>query len=176
MTTAETPVKKEDRLVAFAEWYLSLPFGEIGNLPPRHIPVLSQGKVAHVVLYREGEYQVEQYFILEPNAAFPPHTHPHVDTIEIDLTGEIQFTVDGKPTPTNLTLHIPTASSGTIERNAVRIEPNQEHWVRVGATGGAFISIQRWVGAKPTSVVLDWDGPTFSEIHRKNIQSRDTSH
>lgn len=162
-----TSEPKTDRLVAFAEWFLTQP---LIALTPPVVPVLSQGQVAHVVLYRDNQFQVEQYLLMQKNAVFPPHRHPHVDTIEVDVAGEMLFTVDGVATRGNTTLRVQTPYGGEIEKPAVRIRANQEHWVTVGDTGGAFLSIQEWIGGEPTSVVLDWDGPSFSSIHQANLK------
>ena len=155
-----------DRLVAFAEFFLSQP---LVALTPPQLAVKSQGPVAHVVLFREGQYQVEMYLLMQPSSTFPPHRHPHVDTIEVDIAGELLFTVDGTRTPSNVTLLVLSAFGETRKR-AVRIRPNQEHWVHVGEKGGAFLSIQQWIGREPSSVVLDWDGPAFSNLHNTNLQ------
>jgi quercetin dioxygenase-like cupin family protein len=168
MEDNNTSDTKSDRLVAFAEWFLTQPL--IALTPPA-LPVLSQGQVAHVVLYRDNQFQVEQYLLMQKNAVFPPHRHPHVDTIEVDVSGEMLFTVDGVATRGNVTLRIQTPYGDEIQKAAVRIRANQEHWVTVGETGGAFLSIQEWIGVGPTSVVLDWDGPVFSHIHQANLNS-----
>lgn len=167
MENINTLESNADRLVAFAEWFLTQP---LAALTPPALPVVSQGPVAHVVLYRDGQYQVEQYLLMQNKALFPPHRHPHVDTIEVDISGEILFTLDGVPTRSNVTLLIRSPFGETIRKTAVRIRANQEHWVTVGETGGTFLSIQHWTGIEPTSVVLDWDGPSFSNTHQTNLR------
>ena len=163
------PNKNADPLVAFAEFFLSQP---LVALTTPVLPVTSQGPVAHVVLTRQGQYQVELYLLMQPNSTFPPHRHPHVDTIEVNLSGDLLFALDGVDTPSNTTLIVPSAYGETRKR-AVRIRPNQEHWVHVGPTGGAFLSIQHWMGQEPRSVVLDWDGPSFSKLHQDNLNRKE---
>jgi hypothetical protein len=168
MTHTDTSEPNADRLVAFAEWFLTQP---LAALTPLGLPVLSHGNVAHVVLYRDGRYQVEQYLLMQKNAVFPPHRHPNVDTIEVDISGEMLFTVDGVQTRSNLTLMVRSPFGTVVEKPAVRIRANQEHWVTVGEAGGAFLSIQHWTGCEPNSVILDWDGPSFSNVHQANLNA-----
>lgn len=134
----------------FALWWLrAKPFKQ----PPDNI--VHTGPFAGVTLFREGPFQV-QMFIGKPGATAPAHRHPNIDSVEYGVggNGEQNF---------------------KSERNAHRgalffVEPNELHIAQAGSSGGAFISIQKWLnGVEPTSVEQDWIGDPLDEKHAAEI-------
>jgi hypothetical protein len=167
MTLLSFHPSSNDPLKEFAEWFLARP---LVVLRAPQVAVATQGSVANVLLYRHERFQVEQYVITQANVTFPPHRHPHVETIECDITGDLHFHIRDSRSPLSIELSVPLPDGGTVTRRATRIPVNAEHWLEVGAAPGAFLSFQYWTGTSPSSVVLDWDGPAFSDIHASNLK------
>jgi quercetin dioxygenase-like cupin family protein len=163
-----------DDLKRFAERFLS---GTISTLRHAGSAVQNEGAVAHFTLYQDGPFQVEQYFVLEKSMSFPAHRHPNVETIEFTLCGDLLFFLDGQECHSNEQLEVILKNGSSQVHDVVRIQRNQEHWVNVGRNGGVFLSIQKWATNRPGSVVLDWDGEAFSDVHSKNVSqgNRDKS-
>lgn len=114
-----------------------------------------------MVLCREYPFQVELFQGHGPGK-IPSHSHPNVDSLEVALSGDIRFMVNGALVLTKdmvKTKHDGTmAALGAI----VRIDRGIEHSAVIGPKGGAFLSVQRWLnGVPPTSVAKDWEGPSF---------------
>ena len=158
-------MNSDQSLIRFAEQFLSR---QVHQCRAGEASVESQDSVVHYTLFRENEFQVEQYVIVGRDIEYPPHSHPNVETIEFRLCGDLLFYVEGQPCEHNTTLTLELDGEQRLE-NVVRIHAGQEHWLKVGSTGGAFLSIQRWLNRRPTSVVLDWDGPAFSDTHESNV-------
>jgi hypothetical protein len=140
MLDTEMPVKK------FALWWLR------NGKPTNHVPdaVTHVGDFSGVTLFREGPFQA-QLFIVRPNGKSPVHTHPNVDSVEYGLAGDGQ-------------------DSFTSERHAksgpfYMIAPGEAHTAAAGCSGGAFISFQKWLNGKPTSIEKDWIGDLLDERH-----------
>lgn len=136
--------------LAFAKWWLK----ERTFEPPEKAQ-LRVGGISGTVLYRRGQYQVEQ-FIAEPFASAPAHHHPNIDTIEYIVSGSLVFD------------HKTGRACGPGDR--VRVHPGEVHVARAGENGVCFISMQRWLnGISPTSVTLDWVGAPIDEKHGESL-------
>lgn len=120
--------------------------------------------VAGCVLHRDEEYQVELFMFLptEHGSEFPPHRHPNVDSIEYFLTGPIAFNINGARVASDAKVYgVNDDGSSSMCGNYLRVRHTAAHGAKVGKEGGAFLSIQRWRnGVHPSSVGLDWDGPS----------------
>jgi hypothetical protein len=114
---------------------------------PKEEPMDFADKLSGLVLFREGQYQV-QLFILQPYSIIMPHVHPNVDSYEVFMGGDISFEVDG-------VVH------NQIEMlEYIRVHPTSLHSGIAGPRGGSFLSVQHWLnGEKPTTVGHDWDDP-----------------
>lgn len=146
----------------YCRWVLSQPFGLLR--PPRDALRMRtiagefagdlSGRSSIIVMHRDGRYQTELVSVMGPGE-FPPHRHPHLDSIEVLLAGDIEFLVDGR------TVLRPIEDEGNSLFGAkVRVRKNAAHGGRVGDKGAVFLSVQRWDKAfEPSSVVVDWDGP-----------------
>jgi len=153
-----------DALARFARNFLEKDFA---MRVPQYRAQYFFGGVTGLVLLREPPFQVE-LFIAEPNVVVPPHRHPNVDSYELFLRG-VELMHEGLAV-INRALAEATDPSG-LPRFAfswLRVMPNELHGGRAGPEGGAFLSIQHWLGGTPTgSVGTDWDGATMGDIHSK---------
>lgn len=133
----------------FAQWWL-----ENRPIAPPPNSLMRLGKISGICLFRAGPFQVEM-FLCEPEATAPRHGHPNIDSVEVLLTGEIDFDSDRK---------------AVDQRGVLHIEPGESHVATAGACGGAFLSIQKWLnGMTPTTVTDDWTGDPIEERHRPKI-------
>lgn len=147
-------------LAGFARWFLAQPLSALR--PPRSAVYGyrdADGVVSSLVLYRRDPYQVELIWGAGPGTV-PEHSHRNVDSIEVILSGDLGFILDGRRRVTEEHLaSVESDGSLTICGQPLRVRPNQRHGAIVGPRGAAFLSIQRWLnGVQPTSVGLDWDG------------------
>lgn len=156
-------------LPEFANWLMEQPLSSLR--PPKNAVysyVTAGGAVHSLVLYRSAPYQAELFFGLPAGSEgfFPEHSHPNVDSIEVMMSGQIGFTLRGRPvnTPDEVAGIAPDGSAMLLGAR-VRVREGVSHGAKVGPGGGAFLSLQRWRdGVEPTSVGLDWDGPPHIEI------------
>jgi hypothetical protein len=158
-----------DHLEQFAKWFHE----QHGSLQCPFEGVSFVGNFAQLVLCRHGQYQV-QLGLARPYAEIPDHEHPDVDTILVYLTGEIVFRVDLEDAWDKT--EIKSLSNGLCSHRgrAVRVLPGQSHGASFGPFGGAFLSIQHWIGKPPESVEMNWLGPSLSEDHDRALKSRAT--
>jgi hypothetical protein len=112
--------------------------------PPDELPLDFADKLAGIVLFREGQYQV-QLFILQPNSIILPHVHPNVDSYELYMGGDLLFEVDG------------VVHEQISMFESIRVYPHSVHSGIAGPRGGSFLSVQKWLnGVSPTTVGYDW--------------------
>lgn len=144
-----------DELQAFLHWWMAVrPLNT-----PEEAPTNFSGELSGVVLFRQGQYQV-QLFIVQPNSIIKPHIHPNVDSYEVYLGGDIIFTRDD------------VEFEQTEYGDTIRVKPTNWHGGKFGERGGSFLSVQKWLnGVKPTSVGEDWQdkdrntsGKAYKEI------------
>ena len=134
-------------LKAFARQYMR---GEVPmKVPADAVRMLVNS--TEVVLYRDGQFQVE-LITLRKGCTVPPHTHPNIDTYEVVLSGDPAAVVSvGKRRHTSrLISTIAPVPSGVVH----------------GAVMGpdfdmAFLSIQQWHGKAPTFITDDWEGEAW---------------
>lgn len=108
------------------------------------------------VIFRRGQYQVEQ-IILMPGRYVPPHNHPNVDTFEIHLMGsgtaELKLRNDSW-----FRCKQDADLSKLADKRRLHIKPGQMHR-GVAATVNVALSFQRWLnGVRPTFITDDWVG------------------
>lgn len=163
--------EKFESLESFYEWFTaSLPHMPIA--PPMSNCVAYLQNNAMLVLFRCENYQVE-LINSAPNTEIPDHIHPHVDSFEVYLTGDISFRLNGKKVTDYSAFDEPLPlrmASHPLYSNAIRVRPSDWHGASIGPRGGSFLSIQRWPEGSPmTSVVDDWDGKTLDAVHRSRL-------
>lgn len=167
------PSKPTQELVRFARWFLAEWRWDPVSLPADALTVFETvgGTIVTVVLYRHEQNQVELILGLprEGGSYFPAHDHPHVDSVEVYLAGEIFFTRNGERVNTDL--EVESRGDGGLAKLAgalLRVPREVPHGASVGAIGGVFLSIQQWLdGHKPSQVGKDWRGPAHVKVSRE---------
>ena len=133
-------MNKFDDLFAFASWWMATK-----ALNPPVDNITEDENYSGVVLYRDGQYQVE-LFTIKKEAVGISHVHPNVDSYECYVNGEIDFVISGQ---------LYSTKEGDVGQ-LTRIHPWDWH-TGDSKVGGSFLSIQKWLnGVSPTSVTLDW--------------------
>ena len=149
-----------DELTRFKDWWLKTrPF-----VVPHDSSLIFDNNIRGCVLYRAECWQV-QMFVLDPNTNIPEHLHPNVDSFEVFLSGDIEFTINGQVlTPRSDT---PNFNGNSVHYGKfIRVSPSTWHGGRSGNVGGMFLSVQQWLnGVRPTNVGDDWE-------HRPNENER----
>ncbi len=144
--SADWPVRK------FAVWWL--------RAKPLAVPqdsgaVRYYDGFAGITLYRQPPFQV-QLFVVRPNGMSPWHAHPNIDSVEYGLAGDGIGTFRSER----------SAHAGPL----ILIEPSEGHEAGSGPAGGCFFSIQKWLnGVAPSSVELDWTGPSIDDTHHTDL-------
>ena len=104
------------------------------------------------VLFRAGQYQVEQVTLL-PNIPVPPHAHPNIDTYETHLTGVGNAWIED--------VHLPYSMDYESHHPRARrllIPAGTSHW-GMADTVVVALSFQHWHNAiSPTFITDDWVG------------------
>lgn len=153
-------VATEDKLTQFKDWWMAnrnlrVPFDSpvVVDAAP-HVDVSVWG----AVLYRAGCWQV-QLFILKPNCVVPEHRHPNVDSYEVFLSGDVEFTLDAQiAMPMGLSAVPGFDGHHEMLGTHIRVAPGMWHGATSGAKGGLFLSIQQWLNnVPPTNVGDDWE-------------------
>ncbi len=138
----------KSELKAFARRYMR---GEVAlRVPADAVRMLVNS--TEVVLYRDGQFQVE-LITLRKGCIVPPHTHPNIDTYEVVLSG-------GAAAVASVGRHRHTS------RQVVAIVPIPQGVVHSAAPGPDFdtaiLSIQYWHnGVPPTFITDDWEGDAW---------------
>ena len=163
-----------DELSEFLRWYLT-------NWTGIYVPVENGihccENIYGVTIYRHPPFQV-QLFITKADTVIPEHVHPNVDSYEVALAG-MEFNCNGK---TVMPMWFNNSMDETTDEakkwglakgayNFIRIEPETKHGAKSSPTGGAFMSVQRWLnGVEPTSVGNDWFGSeTMGPHHTSQV-------
>jgi len=143
---------------ALAEFMARYFTGDSIRLKPPANNVLADARgVVSIVLFREGQFQVEM-IVLPPNINVPPHYHDDVDSFEVGISGSQEFFIAGVQSGF---LREPRANG--MSRDFGRFVPIRSdafHGARTGPHGATFLSVQRWRdGVTPTHVGLNWREP-----------------
>jgi len=142
------------------------PFSDcVSNIP---------GHSTSLVLHRDPPYQA-QLILKQPNSIIPPHRHPNVDSIEVYVGGDMRAAIDGEFISPKAFVGVNQSHPMKIAADrgrAIRIYPNQLHGGVIGQSGGAFLSVQKWLNdVTPSFVQFDWSGPTLHEEHFSAVKS-----
>ena len=106
------------------------------------------------IQFRNNQYQV-QIFSTPPNFIIPEHKHPNVDSFEVYLSGDIDFSLGGSWL-SNWDIKDHTFIDNLF---IVQVEHNAIHGAIFGEGGGRFMSVQHWINeVNPSCVGLDYDG------------------
>lgn len=155
-------------LEEFFDWY-----AQNGNTmiqaPVDGITFIGNGPA--LVMHREPPFQV-QLFVCTPNTVIPKHSHPHVESYEVNVSGDVEFLLEDQAAfPENLIGTEKKDGSGLPRFWGYRtyVGPNAKHKAIIGPRGGAFLSIQKWLRDPPTSVDEDWEGSPMSADHMEAL-------
>ena len=159
-----------DALEQFVTWFLqdSPRFGLI----PTQDAVTSIEGVTSVLWYRHEQFQVQQ-FIVPPNYVIPAHVHPNVDSFELYLGGEIQFSKNGEFRIS----HEQSRQTGqygeaALRGNLIRVRPHEWHGGTFGPAGGVFMSLQHWLnGVKRHCLAAAYCGATMGPDHFAKVKA-----
>jgi quercetin dioxygenase-like cupin family protein len=127
------------------------------HLEANPVAIADFGNFEGIVLHRAGQLQAELITIL-PSAKLPNHVHPHVDSVELLVEGNIRFNVDR--------LHI----TRLIKNAGLRIPAKVPHGGTADPSGVAFVSCQRWA-VEPSHVGLDWLGVPATLAHAQMLDA-----
>lgn len=106
-----------------------------------------------IVVHREGQFQAELMF-QRPNVAIGGHAHPHVESVDFLLCGDVYAVLDGvtevapkPPRPNGLARDFLRAHEFPL---------NVCHAGASGERGACVLCVQRWTaGVAPTSIITD---------------------
>jgi hypothetical protein len=161
-----------DALDFYYDW-ITKKTPSIGWVPFEN-PIWQVENVTSVLIHRENQFQT-QMFIVQPNTIIPEHTHPNVDSIEIYVGGEIQFSHKGKfVTEKKTCIKNKESSCNTafLRGQTIRVKPNDIHGGVIGKQGGVFYSVQHWLNdVKPHCVAADYIGKTMGSHHLDQVKS-----
>ena len=132
------------------------------------------------IQFRNNQYQV-QIFSTPSNFIIPEHKHPNVDSFEVYLSGDIDFSLEGSWL-SNWDIKDHTFIDNLF---IVQVEHNAIHGAIFGEGGGRFMSVQHWINeVNPSCVGLDYDGLGVStkqsevdkEKFKKNVTVYDAAY
>jgi hypothetical protein len=162
-------MEKTDSLTSFLEWALSN-LSILGMAPYKN-PVWKIQDVTSTLLYRQPPYQI-QLFSVPGNTIIPEHTHPNVDSYEVYVGGNINFSHLGKFVIRSEELcEDPVHKIAMPRGQVIRVRPNDKHGGVFGPEGGVFLSVQEWLnGVEPHCVAADYVGVVMGEDHYKKVK------
>ena len=126
--------------------------------------------VTKVLWHRHPPYQV-QLFIAPPDCIIPAHMHPNVDSYEVFVGGQMQFslrnewvTVDAEEQTSN------DYGLNNLRGQTIRVLPHDLHGGVAGPEGSVFFSVQHWInGVEPHCVAADYVGVAMGQDHADKI-------
>ena len=123
-----------------------------------------------VLWHRHPPYQI-QLFIAPPNCIIPTHTHPNVDSYEVFVGGQMQFSLQNEwiTVPAEEQTTTP-AGLNTLRGQTIRVRPYDMHGGVAGPEGSVFFSVQHWInGVEPHCVSADYVGVAMGQAHANKI-------
>jgi hypothetical protein len=139
--------------------------------PPFCNSVFTTDIAYSLVLFRKDNYQVELY-TCKPSTQAPFHSHPGVDSLFVYLTGNIEFGLPDE-TFTNTQYYQRAKKDGThmlLGKESEAMD-GAKHTLRVGDTGGAFLSFEKW-DREPHSVTINWKGESVGQEHEQTLKDK----
>jgi hypothetical protein len=150
---------KDDDLHQFAERFLR--DASFFTMVAAGKDMLNLGDASVCKLHTDGMFQVELVTV-RGGYYIPPHTHPHMDAIEVNVSGAVRFVVNGND------VFKETSDERLLQRTrmrGLRIGRHDNHHGWVLPCGAVFLSLQKWHKA-PTSVGLDYEGIYLNDEHK----------
>ena len=144
-----------DDLSDYAQWVMGQ---GLAALPRPVEGIVHYDPATALVLHRDGQFQAELY-VFPAGRDIPPHDHPNVESIEVQVAGALDLIIEGKP----VMAMMPEERRGRAFMNrGYRIPAGAVHSVSVAPCGASFLSVQKWIGREPTSIGDDWRGTVYS--------------
>jgi hypothetical protein len=129
-------------------------------------PVIDCGDIAIGSVIREGQFQVE-LVSARAGLLIHPHTHPHMDSIEVPLMGVVRLSVGDKDTFAGWS---DEAYARFVQGKGIRVGACEWHGGKVGTTSAVFLSIQHW-NRDPRSALEDWHGEAITPRHGRLLDA-----
>lgn len=156
-----------DLIERFLEWFLK-EGPTIGMVPMADAVGTVEG-VTKVTWFRRKPFQV-QLFIVPPHYVIPEHTHPNVDSFEVYLGGQINFSHGGRFVSRWEEQGADDNGLSRYRGNVIRVRPNDLHGGTFGPSGGVFMSVQQWLnGVEPHCVAADYHGVVMGPDHAAKV-------
>ncbi len=160
---------KDDALGRFVRSWFS---AERPMRPPQDNGLhFMDGLGANLILYREGQFQV-QLCLVQPNTVLPPHRHQNVESYVVHLSGEVWFKCEshGYFVPEHHIKMVASDGTSAMRGFVFYLGTEDEHSGHTEEMGASFLSIQKWrEGIKPTCIARDWTGEQISDAHGFDI-------
>ncbi len=156
--------KPDGTLQEFLDWYIE-ESNTLMQSPYMGLTFVGNGPA--LVMHREPGFQV-QLFLCVPNTVIPVHSHPHVESFEINVSGDVDFYVNGEqtyPSGSGVAIRRDGSSLPRIWGYGAYVGAGVKHKAIIGPNGGAFLSVQKWLQGEPTSVDEDWEGNAMTAAH-----------
>jgi hypothetical protein len=118
------------------------------------------------VVNRTGNLQAELIRI-NPCEVIPQHIHPHVDSVDLIIAGDIDLVISGKRIAEG---YSKDRRSSFLKRAGLRIAANAPHGGSTGPDGVLFISCQKW-DVPPSHIALAWAGPSCTAEHARMLET-----
>ena len=165
-----------EKLESLAKRIAEKPAMFFGAVPYGPVVTHSIEGVTSILWFRKEDVQV-QLFAVPPDYIIPEHTHPNVDSYELMVGGDIEFSKNGDwVTAENLETHFSVdinieAGLHPSRGSIIRIYPDTPHGGAFGPRGGVFMSIQQWLnGVEPHCVSHDYDGVVMGDHHLAGVK------
>lgn len=155
----------DDELHQFAERFLQS--ASLFSMVAAGKDMLELGDASVCKLHTDGQFQVELVTV-QGGYYIPPHIHPSMDSIEVNLSGAVRFVINGDDVFQSMT------DARLLQRTrmrGLRINRNDVHKGQVLPCGAAFLSFQKW-HKSPSSVGLDYDGTPLNDVHKLLLAKR----
>lgn len=111
-----------------------------------------------ITLFRQEQFQIQQ-FLFEPNTEIIEHSHPHVESYEVYICGDMRLTFDGNEVFGYEDCK--DLEDGRCPKNGglLYLPKGAVHGGSIGPRGGCFLSVQVWEwGTEPRPIHEDWLG------------------
>lgn len=118
------------------------------------------------VLHRAGSFQAELVHI-QPDQRIPPHVHPHVSSIDLLVSGDVDLVVNGARIAHG---YAAERRMSFMKRAAIRIAANVVHGGVTAGEGVTFLSCQRWA-VPPHHIALSWAGAPCTKVHEELLDA-----
>jgi hypothetical protein len=157
----------------FRDWWMKI---GCPIRPPFKDAVFAIDTAFSLCIFRHKQFQIELY-ICKPNTFSQSHSHPGVDSAFVYLTGNLQFARGDNPVVDISEHQVPRADGchKLLGVSPMGLVAGGFHSLQVKEEGGAFLSFEKWNEKEPTSVTVNWAGPTVGELHNELITERKES-